>query len=84
MLRELTQNELATVSGAGDIVTVYPEIPYGYEIVGWTQEIVGWDSFSWIENVGLFTTIEHIQQLPILDIQPIYAPIVVTTTTYYY
>jgi bacteriocin-like protein len=86
MFRELTQNELATVSGglSTDLTEVYPASIPGYTLVGWTEQIVGWDTYSWREDIGLFTTIEHVQSLPIVDILPLYMPTMTTTTVLYY
>lgn len=86
MLRELNQKELAKISGgvSADLTEVYPAVVPGYTLVGWTEQIVGWDTYSWVEYVGLFTTVEHVQQLPIVDIQPLYVPTPVTTTVVYY
>ena len=78
MLRVLNQNELENVSGGADIIDVYPPTVPGYVLVGWSEKIVGWDTYTWTEDLGLFTRIEHIQQMPIYDIQPLYTPI------YYY
>lgn len=73
MLRELTNQELNNVSGGGNITDVYPVVPSGYEIIGWSEQIIGWDTISWTENRGLFTIVEHVDSMPIYDIQPIYA-----------
>lgn len=79
-MRQLASNELNSVSGG--LVEVYPTALYGYEIIGWTEDVIGYDTTSWSERKDFFTTIEHIQVTPIYDIQPIYAPVM--TTVYYY
>ncbi len=84
MLRELSLSEVANVSG-GDIYEVYPPAIPGYALVGWTEEVVGFDTIEWTEYVGFFATpVHHVDTTPIFDIQPLYAPIVTTTTTYIY
>jgi hypothetical protein len=85
MLRDLNKNELALVSGGDlstDLVDVYPPVIPGFALVGWSQQIVGWDYYTWVEQVGVFTTVEHTKQVPIVDIQPIYMPLM-STVVYY-
>lgn len=81
MLRELTQNEWAAISGGASTeeIAFYPVIPFDSAIVGFVQRIE-WETYSWTENVGMFSTIEHVQHMPIVDIQPIFAP----AKVYYY
>lgn len=79
MLRNLSQNELNQVSGGADY---YPPALYGYELVGWEQELLGYDVVTWTEHVSFFHVIEHETVTPIYQINPIYAPVV--TTVYYY
>ncbi len=76
MLRELNKNELATVSGgmSTDLTEVYPVNIPGYALVGWTEQIVGWDIYTWTE--GYFYPIVHEEKNPIIEIQPLYAPVV--------
>lgn len=79
MLRELNQNELAIVAGGAynDIIEVYPPALPGYALVGWTEQIVGFDTIEWTEYVGIWgTPVKHVDTSPIYDIQPLYAPVV--------
>jgi|GEM_PF-6428037 len=78
MMRQLTQNELVIIAG-GD--AVYPPMVPGYEIVGWTQTFLGWDTESWAKPLNMFDTLYVEQRTAVFDIQPIYAPIMTTTTT---
>lgn len=85
MLRELTVNEIANVAGAGfstDIVDYYPPAVAGYSLVGWSQQIVGWDTYSWDEKSFFGYTTTFIKEIPIYDIQPIYAPATTYVVTY--
>lgn len=77
MLKELSQHEISQVCGAGMVEEYYPPALPGYEIVGWSKELIGYD--SWIEYPSIFTQREVI--VPIYEILPIYAPIV--TVIYY-
>ncbi len=86
MLRELNLNEVSAVSGGAynDIYEVIPASVPGYALVGWTEQIVGFDTVEWTEYVGFFgTPVLHKDTSPIYDIQPLYVP-VSTTTTYIY
>ncbi len=77
MLRELNKNELAMVSGGGlstDITDVYPAVIPGYVLVGWSEQIVGWDIYTWTE--GYFYPIVHEEKNPIIEILPLYSPVV--------
>jgi len=74
MLRELTMLEVEQVQGAKKQEYYPPQIE-GYEIIGWTTEIIGYDVTSWKEIKDFFTDIEHEQVTARWDIQPIYAPI---------
>jgi len=81
MIRELKNNEIKNVAGGLVYDEVYPYIPAGYEIVGFSQEVVGYDVVSWTEYQGLFTKVEYVNTTPIYNINPIFAPI---STTYIY
>jgi hypothetical protein len=82
MIRELTQNELSDISGGVVVSEGYFTLLQGYEVVGYSQDLIGWDTVSWTEP-GLFGR-TFVTDTPIYDIQPIYAPIMTTTTTTYY
>ena len=53
MLKELSQHEISQVCGAGMVEEYYPPALPGYEIVGWSKELIGYD--SWIEYPSIFT-----------------------------
>ncbi|MGD9592223.1 MAG: hypothetical protein AB7V32_06865 [Candidatus Berkiella sp.] len=85
MLRELSLNEVNAVAGGAinDIIEVIPASIPGYALVGWTEQVVGFDTVEWTEYVGFWgTPVLHKETSPIYDIQPLYAPVV--TTTYMY
>lgn len=64
MLRELSKCELAIVSGGR--TDVYPELPpYGYTLVGWSEETVGYDKVC-----NFWECIKY----PIVEVTPIYIP----------
>lgn len=64
MLRQLSTKEVSLISGGKD---VYPGSISGYELIGWSQNIIGYDSYI---TYGLFT--DTITEYAIYDIQPIY------------
>ncbi|MBS0290654.1 MAG: hypothetical protein JSS07_11550 [Proteobacteria bacterium] len=74
MLKVLTDNEIASVSGAAKEV-IPPTIP-GYALIGWSEEIIGYDNYEWTEFIGVFTKVIHKETFPIIDIQPLYTPVV--------
>lgn len=82
-MRDLIQNEVNVISGgiSSDIVSVYPPIPAGYEIIGWTQEVIGWDTYKSVDY-DFMTRIERIENIPIYNIQPIFAPLLATVVYY--
>lgn len=81
-MRDLIQIELNEIAGGiGEIKQVYPTPVPGYEIIGWEQEVIGWDTYKTVDY-DFLTRIERIENIPIYDIRPIYAPIT-TVYTYY-
>jgi hypothetical protein len=78
MMRQLTQSELVNISGGE---AVYPPMIPGYEIVGWTQTFLGWDVQTTTQELNFFDTLYVEQRTAVFDIQPIYSPIMTTTTT---
>lgn len=86
MIRELNQNELSAIAGGADVTEFHFTLLQGYEVIGFTQTLVGYDTVSWLEQgPGYFTNTVHEVMTPIYDIQPIYAPLMpVATTTYTY
>lgn len=84
MIRELNQAELSVIAGGADVTEVHFTLLQGYEVVGFTQTLIGYDTVSWAEP-GYFSTTVREVMTPIYDIQPIYAPLMpVATTTYTY
>lgn len=83
MLRELLTNEIYSVSGGAAFEEIYPPAIPGYQIVGWTQQIVGYDTYSWKEKKDFFNEIVHEYTTPIYQILPIYAPSPPATIIYY-
>lgn len=85
MMRQLEQNELAMIAGgANDVVEIYPPLLQGYEIIGFSQTLLGWNEDTFAERIGYFDTKYTVVRTPVYDIQPIYAPLMpVTTVTYY-
>jgi hypothetical protein len=75
-MRQLTNSEVVSnaVAGAG-VVTYPPAIP-GYEIVGWEQTLLYYREESRVIEYGFFKDTVYIVDVPVYDIQPIYAPIV--------
>ena len=80
-MREITSKEVNSVAGAGtlpigNVQEFYPELLPGYEIVGWSMEIVDYDTVTTYEKGGFWTptTITHIY-CPVFDFHPIYAPL---------
>lgn len=74
-MRELALTESKSIAGGySDYVEVYPPYLPGKELIGWTEEIVGYDTYSWTEYKGLFTEIVHVETYPIYQINPIYGP----------
>ncbi len=77
MIRELALNEVQAVSGGAsyiqytDIVNVYPPEYFGEKLVGWS-EAVTYETTTWTEYKGMFTSVEHVVTTPILNIQPLY------------
>ncbi len=84
MLRELSNQELAIVSGGApnDITQVIPDPVPGWVLVGWTQQMVGMNKVEWTEYVGFWgRPVYHVDQSPIYEIKPVWAPAIVETTT---
>jgi hypothetical protein len=55
MIRQLEQNELAMIAGgANDVVEVYPPLLQGYEIIGFSQTLLGWNEDTFAERIGYF------------------------------
>lgn len=69
-MRQLASHELKAISAANYIEVIPPPLP-GYRLIGWSEEIVRWETNRWYEYVGLLT-IEHEIIMPIYRVQPIY------------
>lgn len=81
-MKELSMLEVSTVSGGGQIDEYYPALFPGEELIGWSAQIIGWES-SRQYMPGLFFGGSWVNvEMPIYEFAPIITQKAYTTLVF--
>lgn len=71
-MRIVATQEQKQISGAGEITEYYFDLKVGVEVIGFRQELIGYESVTYVEH-GYWKDYVTVIQTPQYIIAPIYA-----------